>query len=587
MVLLSLLLGIQNNVFFNSSPEIVDLRQILTTHCHLHTTNLSDNDATLTFDVSHNSVFSSLKFWIGFLMLLNICVTIMGIIATFTTWSMISAISDRNAHCLLRSSMGQYVTTLSPRLVVASVYLFLLWFLLFVVEIVSKSNPLLWVLLLSVAFVFFSIVVPLSVFGRLVLHTGAMAQRPVLSDELEKELLANGLHASLVIRAHHRQRKNTSVSNQYHRNQRHPQQGNEAEVPSNIGNDKTPSRSNNAATELQQPTFHRPMDSDETMFSSDEERGGNSEGTSLVYTEVDRNSSADAFSHHSAAFASGKVDRKFPALDKSDGGAVYGSDTRNISTAKDLRYPTRPHWRHETSDTSIDLPPATVLNMSMTGKEFNDLINNAIDTSSLGGLPGLDGEKIDLYVESKTCHPSLMSTSSTIEQRPQSPHRCRGMPPPYPVAHTSPGMERAQISPTPAHRHHRRVSSSRFLLQEWAKESNIRDLYGIAPPAEIPPEITLLAEEIPQHGHGRSTQNPQWGLDQNQPSTVSPRRFQIESTKSKMCSRSFSTGLNQQSPNRLMQPLLPSITRDKNDDNEVLEDALLGEDFVPPFSGNG
>jgi hypothetical protein len=54
-----------------------------------------------------------------------------------------------------------------------------------------------------------------------------------------------------------------------------------------------------------------------------------------------------------------------------------------------------------------------------------------------------------------------------------------------------------------------------------------------------------------------------------------------------MCSRSFSTGLNQQSPNRLMQPLLPSITRDKNDDNEVLEDALLGEDFVPPFSGNG
>ena len=116
MILLSLLLGIQINVFFNSAPEMVDLRH-----------QLQKSNPFETETAAGLSIFASLEFWIGFVLLANICVTIMGILATFTTWSMISAISDRNAHCLLRSTMGQYVTSLPPRLVVASVYFFLLW----------------------------------------------------------------------------------------------------------------------------------------------------------------------------------------------------------------------------------------------------------------------------------------------------------------------------------------------------------------------------------------------------------------------------------------------------------------------------
>ena len=120
MVLLSLLLATEMSVFFNSSPELVNLRNQLSV---IDSKNSHDGNGINTF-------------CIGFVLLLNICVTISGILATFTTWNIVGSISNANAHCLLRSSLGQYVTTLSPRLVVCSLYLFLLWFLLFVVELI-------------------------------------------------------------------------------------------------------------------------------------------------------------------------------------------------------------------------------------------------------------------------------------------------------------------------------------------------------------------------------------------------------------------------------------------------------------------
>jgi hypothetical protein len=100
MVLLSLLLATEIHVFFNSSNELVQMRSILG-----------------TFPIA----WDSLQFWIGLTILLDVYVTLMGLIATFTLWGMISAISDSNSHCLLRSSLGQYVTSLPPRLALASI----------------------------------------------------------------------------------------------------------------------------------------------------------------------------------------------------------------------------------------------------------------------------------------------------------------------------------------------------------------------------------------------------------------------------------------------------------------------------------
>mmetsp|Transcript_13273 Transcript_13273/g.19518 ORF Transcript_13273/g.19518 Transcript_13273/m.19518 type:complete len:514 (-) Transcript_13273:113-1654(-) len=196
MVLLSLMLGAEISVLFNSSKELVELRAILTDMQNLFT----------------------LKFWIGVILLLDVYVTLMGLVATYTLWGMISAVSDRNSHSLLRSSIGQYVISLPPRLVVASLYLFLLWSMMYVVvELVA--SPLCWIVVGLILLLFFSIIIPLSAFGRLILHTGAMAQKPVLREDLEQDLLPCGLQAYLLLRATSRQRQNLGVTAEYRRRQ--------------------------------------------------------------------------------------------------------------------------------------------------------------------------------------------------------------------------------------------------------------------------------------------------------------------------------------------------------------------------------
>ena len=100
---------------------------------------------------------------------------------------MVSSIGDKNAHCLLRSSIGQLVTSLPANYVVLSLYLFLIWLLLFILEL--TTGPMQHILLLVVVGLFFQTVVSLSAFGRLIIHTGAMGSRPVLDPALEKALL--------------------------------------------------------------------------------------------------------------------------------------------------------------------------------------------------------------------------------------------------------------------------------------------------------------------------------------------------------------------------------------------------------------
>lgn len=100
--------------------------------------------------------YGDLKVWIVIVIAFGAFVTIMALVATFTLWGMISTISDNNAHVLLRSSIGKYAILVYT--VVAAVVFFL----------------------------FFDVVVPLSAFGRLIIHTGAMAERRVLEQEFER-----------------------------------------------------------------------------------------------------------------------------------------------------------------------------------------------------------------------------------------------------------------------------------------------------------------------------------------------------------------------------------------------------------------
>lgn len=126
---------------------------------------------------------------------------------------MISALSDSNSNTLLRSSMGQYVTAMPSKFVVASLYLFLMWLSMLFIQLIS--GPVVFVLLFIVAYLFFQVVVSLSAFGRLIIHTGAMGEKRVLDPEFERQLLPSGLHASLLIKATERSRRKTLATDQY------------------------------------------------------------------------------------------------------------------------------------------------------------------------------------------------------------------------------------------------------------------------------------------------------------------------------------------------------------------------------------
>jgi hypothetical protein len=68
--------------------------------------NVLFNAAAFTADMRRameEEDYGSLKFYIVCILALGACVTVLGLVTTFTAWGMISAISESNSHYLLRS----------------------------------------------------------------------------------------------------------------------------------------------------------------------------------------------------------------------------------------------------------------------------------------------------------------------------------------------------------------------------------------------------------------------------------------------------------------------------------------------------
>jgi hypothetical protein len=650
-VLLSLLLATTTAIFFHSSPEIVELRQ------HLRSHNLQD-----------------LKFWIGFTLLLNIIVALLGLLVTTTAWGMISAIGDNNAHCLLRSTSGSYVTSLPPRFVVASLYLCLTWVVLFVVELVAIWPAM--ILLGVVALLFFSIVPSLSVFGRLILHTGAMSsQRPVLSEDLEKELLPTGLQSSLLIRAYICRHRNWSFMNQYSRRLRHQQQQEaiheqslqretfdvqEPDWPAteqkpnsfSSGNhdnkdDITDSRHQE---QRQNPSRHFYTGSDGTMFAS-------ITGGSLSDSDREVSGMNEVAIQNNKDLMKASDYEKMNRASSRDSPSLQPASRRIQPTHIHPVKPPNHHSRTETAETNTNmyLPPAAILNLSMSGKQFKDLINNTIDTSSLGGgqdrwdvdetLPSIDRTNTDgsrakdhsnntipVTAESDTQRGDKnvqenVSTSPKQQSPPRSsPTRNYSRPSILSMSH------RTTSAPSfgNATRHHRRGSSSRFILDEWAQESSVRDLYGFEPPAEIivfdetetdTAGKVLVDEDKQQHQgqpasffrsllstHAMNSENHHYHDNDNTNSSITNSSLLISpfSLSGSWRDNNHIQSQSQTAGRTLMQPLLPHLednggignNSNRNTTNEVTQDVVVtddtdrdaetglsllhGEDLLPP-----
>ena len=193
MVFLSLLLGTELSVLFNPDPVTSSIRLAL----------------------SQENV-DRVEFWIGLVILVSIVLTLLSLISTFTAWGMVSSISDCNAHCVLRSSIGQYVAELPGRLIVLSIYSFLVWvvlslFLLLPLGVTSA------VLVVGTVVLFFHVVVVFSAFGRIIMHTGAMGSQRIFTEDFEERLLPRTLHTNLLRKAQAELANHTSITRQYRR----------------------------------------------------------------------------------------------------------------------------------------------------------------------------------------------------------------------------------------------------------------------------------------------------------------------------------------------------------------------------------
>jgi hypothetical protein len=281
--------------------------------------------------------------------------------------------------------------------------------------------------------------------------------------------------------------------------------------------------------------------------------------------------------------------------------------------------------------------------MSLTGKEFKQLIDSTIDTSSIGegevhgsflGFVGedennrfttIDDDAMKHAPAASTNTPRTRAMASPVASLPPINDQHR-IPRPQTIAQQS--ASTATAGTATSTRHHRRASSSRFLLNEWAMESHVRNMYGASPPADLPHEITLLADQQHQSQHspihvqtenhptqeqivGSPTPPTRWSprrifsrpndnnstirwlaspfaLDGNEKHS-SPPKTAVDGTDSQRRRRDRDRITQEQrNESSLSQPLLPSLRGNDDDDNdEELGGPLLGEAFLPTSSSLG
>jgi len=190
MTMMSLLLSAELGVLFNSSTITTTMREKMMEQDH-----------------------SDLKFYIGLLITTSVFLTLACLLSTFVAWSMVSAVSSSNAHAMLRSSIGQYVTQLPSRLLVGSVYCFVLWMFLWLLELL----PGIWSIVLITVFaaLFIHVITTLSSFGKLIMLSGAMGIERIFDEEFEQALLPSGLHTAMLLKANERQKRRLTVTAQY------------------------------------------------------------------------------------------------------------------------------------------------------------------------------------------------------------------------------------------------------------------------------------------------------------------------------------------------------------------------------------
>ena len=193
MVFMSLLLSTEIAVLFSPSKPAQSIRQAL-----------------------DSLQYPSAYFWGGLFLCISIGLTLSTLLANFTSWAIIGAISAENAHAVLRSSIGLYAAQLPARMAVFSIYCFVIWVVLLLFEILPHG----WNILVAVfiGLLFIHIVVFYSAFGRLVMYSKAMRTSQIFRGDEEDSMTPDRLSEELLKKAIEEREENTPLPLYYRQN---------------------------------------------------------------------------------------------------------------------------------------------------------------------------------------------------------------------------------------------------------------------------------------------------------------------------------------------------------------------------------
>lgn len=156
-----------------------------------------------------NESYGDANFWAGIVLCISIGLTLSTLVANFTAWAIIGAVSPHNSHAILRSSVGFDAAQLPARLVILSIYCFVAWVMMFVWILI----PSIWgylIALFPVVLIAY-IVILYSSFGRLVIYSKAMQQKEIFKGEEDNSMAPRRLFEELLKRAEKEKDKQTPL----------------------------------------------------------------------------------------------------------------------------------------------------------------------------------------------------------------------------------------------------------------------------------------------------------------------------------------------------------------------------------------
>lgn len=190
-VILSLLLSTELGVLFSPSPPANSVRIAL----------------------GEEQDRSTLEFWTGVILCVSVFLTIAGLISTFTAWSVFASLSRENVHCIIRSTLGLYAAQMPSNIIMLAIYFFFTWIILFWYILM----PLSWAIALNTVGVILigHVVSTYSALGRVIMHSGAMGEEPILSRREQEMKTPEELFKALKRKTKLARKANIPVYRQY------------------------------------------------------------------------------------------------------------------------------------------------------------------------------------------------------------------------------------------------------------------------------------------------------------------------------------------------------------------------------------